>query len=54
MSSAFAIDRGAPGRLTNATSAERGVAYYLTCLQRYLETGHGAVHGDVDLARVAR
>ena len=29
-------------------------AYYLTSLQRYLETGHGAVHGDVDLARVAR
>jgi uncharacterized protein YndB with AHSA1/START domain len=31
-----------------------GWAYYLTCLQRYLETGYGATHGDVDLARVAR
>ena len=31
-----------------------GWAYYLTCLQRYLETGHGAVHADVDLARVVR
>jgi uncharacterized protein YndB with AHSA1/START domain len=34
--------------------ASAGWAYYLTCLQRYLETGHGAFHGDVDLARVIR
>jgi uncharacterized protein YndB with AHSA1/START domain len=31
-----------------------GWAYYLTCLQRYLETGYGAAHGDIDLARLAR
>jgi len=29
-----------------------GWAYYLTCLQRYLEKGYGALHGDIDLARL--
>jgi uncharacterized protein YndB with AHSA1/START domain len=31
-----------------------GWAYYLTCLQRYLEKGYGALHADIDLARLIR
>ena len=29
-----------------------GWAYYLTCLQRYLEKGYGALPADIDLARL--